>query len=67
MPTSRSTTPLRRPSGLTSDQAILAAAEDILRARLHRLGAIRNPADAFDFLRMRLGVMTQRILHRSGR
>ncbi|EIL97358.1 DNA repair protein radc [Rhodanobacter sp. 115] len=62
MPTPRST-PLKRSSGSTNDQAILAAAEDILRVRLQRLGAIRNPADAFDFLRMRLGGLLHEEFH----
>ncbi|WP_449428493.1 JAB domain-containing protein [Rhodanobacter umsongensis] len=62
MSTSRSTA-LKEPRGSTNDQAILAAAEDILRARLHRLGAIRNPADAFDFLRMRLGGLLHEEFH----
>jgi DNA repair protein RadC len=62
MSTSRSTA-LKRPSSPTNDQAILAAAEDILRSRLHRLGAIRNPADVFDFLRMRLGGLLHEEFH----
>lgn len=45
------------------DHEILAAAEDILRARLQRLGAIHNPADAFDFLRMRLGGLPHEEFH----
>jgi DNA repair protein RadC len=62
MPTSRSTA-RKRPNASTNDQAILAAAEDILRIRLQRLGAIRNPADAFDFLRMRLGGLLHEEFH----
>lgn len=62
MSTPRSTAP-KEPRDCTNDQAILAAAEDILRARLQRLGAIRNPADAFDFLRMRLGGLLHEEFH----
>lgn len=51
------------PSESANDQAILAAAEDILRARLQRLGMIQNPADAFDFLRMRLGGLHHEEFH----
>lgn len=51
------------PSESLSDQAILAAAEDILRTRLLRLGVIQSPADAFDFLRMRLGALCHEEFH----
>ena len=47
----------------SSDQEILAAAEDILRARLKRLGTIQSPVDAFDFLRMRLGGLHHEEFH----
>lgn len=62
MPTLRSATP-KVPSESPSDQAILAAAEDILRVRLQRLGTIQSPADAFDFLRMRLGGLLHEEFH----
>lgn len=62
MSTLRSAMP-QVPSESSSDQAILAAAEDILRTRLQRLGEIRNPADAFDFLRMRLGGLLHEEFH----
>ncbi|BFI95971.1 MAG: DNA repair protein RadC [Rhodanobacter sp.] len=45
------------------DHEILAAAEDILRARLRRLGVIHNPAEAFDYLRMRLGGLLHEEFH----
>lgn len=53
----------KAPGESPSDQEILAAAEDILRARLMRLGAIQSPADAFDFLRMRLGGLPHEEFH----
>ncbi len=62
MPTLRSATP-KVPGEPSNDQAILAAAEDILRARLLRLGTIQSPADAFDFLRMRLGGLHHEEFH----
>jgi len=62
MPASRSTA-LKKPSSPTNDQEILAAAEDILRARLQRLGTVRNPADVFDFLRIRLGGLLHEEFH----
>ncbi|MDE1963674.1 MAG: DNA repair protein RadC [Xanthomonadaceae bacterium] len=54
---------LKVPSVSSSDQEILAAAEDILHARLKRLGVIESPADAFDFLRMRLGGLLHEEFH----
>lgn len=62
MPTLRSDTP-KVPIESPSDQAILAAAEDILRVRLQRLGTIQSPTDAFDFLRMRLGGLLHEEFH----
>lgn len=53
----------KAPSESPSDQEILAAAEDILRARLQRAGTIQSPADAFDFLRMRLGCLRHEEFH----
>lgn len=58
----RSTAP-KVPRESPNDQEILAAAEDILRTRLQRLGAIQSPADAFDFLRMRLGGLLHEEFH----
>lgn len=51
------------PSESLNDQAIFAAAEDILRIRLLRLGVIQNPTDAFEFLRMRLGGLCHEEFH----
>lgn len=62
MPTLRSAT-AKVPGESPNDQAILAAAEDILRARLQRLGTIQSPADAFDFLRVRLGGLRHEEFH----
>jgi DNA repair protein RadC len=56
---SRSTTR----SQANSDQAILAAAEDILREKLRRQGYIDNPMDAADFLRMRLSSLPHEEFH----
>lgn len=47
----------------TSDRAILAAAEDILRVKLQRQGSIGNPMDAADFLRVRLGTLPHEEFH----
>lgn len=62
MSTLRSAKP-KSPSASQSEQEILAAAEDILRVRLQRLGVIDSPADAFDFLRMRLGGLLHEEFH----
>lgn len=45
------------------DQAILAAAEGILREKLRRQGCIGNPMDAADFLRVRLGALLHEEFH----
>lgn len=45
------------------NQAILAAAEGILREKLQRQGCIGNPMDAADFLRMRLGALPHEEFH----
>lgn len=58
-----SSTMLKVPSESPNDQAILAAAEDVLRVRMLRLGTIHSPADAFDFLRMRLGGLLHEEFH----
>lgn len=50
------------PSGAT-EQAILAIAEGILRGRLERKGSIADPADASDYLRMRLGALEHEEFH----
>jgi DNA repair protein RadC len=50
-------------TGSTTEADVLAAAENILRSRLEREGAIESPADASDFLRMRLGAMLHEEFH----
>lgn len=50
-------------TGKTTEADILAAAEDILKAKLKRHGAIGNPSDAADFLRMRLGALLHEEFH----
>jgi DNA repair protein RadC len=47
----------------SSDQDVLAAAEGILKIKLERLGSLSNPADAGDFLRMRLGALMHEEFH----
>jgi DNA repair protein RadC len=47
----------------TTEQDVLAAAEGILGERLKRQGSISNPADANDFLRMRLGALSHEEFH----
>ncbi|TDR39697.1 DNA repair protein RadC [Tahibacter aquaticus] len=42
---------------------ILAAAEDILRLRLERQGAIKTPRDAAEFLRLRIGHLVHEEFH----
>ncbi len=49
--------------GQTTEQNVLAAAEGILKGRLERQGSIGNPADANDFLRMRLGALPHEEFH----
>ncbi|WP_379655035.1 RadC family protein [Pseudoxanthomonas sp. UC19_8] len=46
-----------------NDDTILAQAEAILRRRLERLGAITDPMQAADFLRMRLGGLEHEEFH----
>ncbi|GAB3781372.1 JAB domain-containing protein [Dyella agri] len=46
-----------------TEQALLALAEGILRGRLERQGSIGNPADAIDYLRLRLGVLEHEEFH----
>ena len=46
-----------------TEQDVLAAAEAILMGKLKRLGAITNPSDASDFLRMRLGGLEHEEFH----
>jgi DNA repair protein RadC len=53
---SRSRTPI-------AEAAILSAAEDILRLRLERQGAIKTPRDAADFLRLRIGHLPHEEFH----
>jgi DNA repair protein RadC len=47
----------------TTEQDVLAAAEGILGERLKRQGSIGSPADANDFLRMRLGALSHEEFH----
>jgi len=47
----------------TTEQDVLAAAESILGERLKRQGSIGSPADANDFLRMRLGALPHEEFH----
>lgn len=42
---------------------VLAAAEDVLRRRLERLGRIERPRDAIDFFRARLGHLSHEEFH----
>jgi DNA repair protein RadC len=46
-----------------TEAEILEAAESILRQRVERLGALTNPTDARDFLRMRLGGLVAEQFH----
>lgn len=48
---------------LSSDEHILRAAESILLGRLHRLGDIKDPSSASDFLRMRLAHLAHEEFH----
>lgn len=48
---------------LSSDEHILSAAESILLARLNRLGDIKDPSSASDFLRMRLAHLPHEEFH----
>ena len=41
--------------GPQTEDTILSAAQDILRRRLDRQGALESPSDATEFLRVRLG------------
>jgi DNA repair protein RadC len=47
----------------TTHQAILAAAEGILKNKLKRQGSIGDPADAADYLRARLGGLEHEEFH----
>ncbi len=42
---------------------ILAAAEHILQHRLHRDGVIKNPAETFEYLRVRIGHLPHEEFH----
>jgi DNA repair protein RadC len=50
-------------TGETTEQDVLAAAEDILRKKLERQGSIGTPTDASDFLRMRIGALLHEEFH----
>ena len=47
----------------TTQQAILAAAEGILKWKLKRLGSIGDPSDAAEYLRVRLGGLQHEEFH----
>lgn len=47
----------------TSESDVLAAAEGILLSKLQRQGAIGDPGEAADFLRMRLGALPHEEFH----
>ena len=47
----------------TTEQAILALAESILRGRLERQGSISDPIDAIEYLRLRLGPLEHEEFH----
>lgn len=49
--------------GPMNETEILAAAEDILARRLERDGALGNPRDTVDFLRMRIGHLPHEEFH----
>lgn len=46
-----------------AEASILAAAEEILKTRLERLGSIARPADAIDFFRARIGHLPHEEFH----
>lgn len=48
---------------VVAEMDILSAAEDALRRRLERQGAIRTPRDAAELLRMRLGSLKHEEFH----
>jgi DNA repair protein RadC len=50
-------------TGPMSESDVLAAAEDILRRKLERQGAIGSPRDSARFLRMRLGHLPHEEFH----
>ena len=50
-------------TGKTTEADVLAVAEGILKAKFERQGAIGNPSDAADFLRMRLGALLHEEFH----
>lgn len=47
----------------TTERAVLALAEDILRGRLERQGSIGDSVDAIDYLRLRLGALEHEEFH----
>ncbi|WP_458070785.1 JAB domain-containing protein [Rhodanobacter sp. BL-MT-08] len=59
----RSNTSVTYNLAAATEQDVLAAAEGILIDKLRRLGAITNPSDASDFLRMRLGGLSHEEFH----
>jgi DNA repair protein RadC len=50
-------------TGRSSEQDVLAAAENILRSKLERQGSLSNPTDASNFLRMRLAALLHEEFH----
>ncbi len=54
---------LRRSRVSIAESDVLAAAEEILKSRLERLGTIERPADAFNFFRARIGHLRHEEFH----
>ncbi|BFI94962.1 MAG: DNA repair protein RadC [Rhodanobacter sp.] len=52
-----------RLTGKTTEQDVLAAAEEILSRQIERQGSIGNPRDSENFLRMRLGHLLHEEFH----
>lgn len=52
-----------RITGKTTEEDVLAAAEQILQRKLERQGSISDPIEAIDFLRMRIGSLPHEEFH----
>lgn len=52
-----------RLTGKTTEQDVLAAAEEILSRQIERLGEIGNPRDSENFLRVRMGHLLHEEFH----
>lgn len=52
-----------RITGKTTEDDVLAAAEQILQRKLERQGSISDPIEAIDFLRMRIGSLPHEEFH----